>query len=106
MEPQEYREKLKALELEYEKKRKILHVEYAMGTAKYGIGDIIKDNIKAILINKITVNKHWEELPEPVYHGIELAKDMKPKKKRNDASIYGNGHKNNPVELVKKADQV
>ncbi len=94
----EYNIRLKKIEADYELAKKNLYVEYAMGQAKFKKGDIIKNSVCTILVDRITTYK-WNSLPEPVYHGVELKKDLAPKKSGDIGSIYGN----HDVELIKSA---
>lgn len=96
MTKQEYDSKLKEIENAYEKQLENLYIQYGLSQAKFKVGDIIKDHRWTLLIDKITVSKSFSE-PKPVYRGLELKKDLTPKKIPNRVSIYGN----NEVELVK-----
>jgi len=98
MEVSQYNEKLKKITNDFEEAKKALYIEYGMSQAKFKVGDIVKDSSSIILINKITVSKGFN-LPEPVYRGAELRKDLKPKVNGDRGAIFGN----NNVELVKSA---
>lgn len=89
MEETEYNERLKKIEADYEQTKKNLYIEYGKSQAKYGVGDIIGDSTKIIKVDRITVHKSFG-LPEPVYNGIELRKDLLPKKNGDRGAIYGN----------------
>ena len=91
MEEREYEEKLRKLYDNYNWLKITLDREFGLSHSKYKIGDIVKEsNIGfVILIDKISTYKSFG-LPEPVYHGVELTKDFKPKKNGNKRSIYGN----------------
>lgn len=99
MEEAEYNEKLKKIEEDYESSKKSLYIAYAKSKEIFKVGDIIKDSSKTILIDKITAYKGYT-LPEPVYHGKELRKDLMPKKNGDRGSIYGKDSN----ELVKKSE--
>ncbi len=96
MEEKEYREKLKKIEADFKTARETLYSEYGLSQAKCAIGDIVKDNRWALKVDKITVSKGFG-LPEPVYHGFELKKDLTPKKNFSRVAIHGN----NGVEVIK-----
>lgn len=96
MTEQEYKEKLNQLELKHREDCKKLHYEFGMSQVKFKKGDIICDHRWTLIIDKITVNKSLG-LPEPVYHGRELKKDLSPKKINNEVCIYGNAG----IELIK-----
>ncbi len=89
MEEIDYKEKLKKLEADFELAKKQLHYDFAMSNAKFKKGDVIKDERWAFIIDNITVYKSFG-LPEPVYSGYELKKDLTPRKDGNRVSIYGN----------------
>ncbi len=91
---------MEKIEADFDSAKKALYVKFAMSNVKYEKGDIIKDSVKIIIIDKITAYKGFH-LPEPVYHGIELKKNLTPTKKGNRESIYGH----HLVELVKKATE-
>jgi hypothetical protein len=97
MEKETYLEKLKEIEKHFEVSKSNLYREYALTNAKFKIGDTIKDERWAFTIDKITVYKMFD-MPEPVYHGFELKKDLTPKKNGNRVTIYGN-----KAELVRGA---
>ncbi len=96
MDEQTYNEKLKKIDLAYHQAKVGLYIEFAKSHEKYKIGDIISDSTSIILIDNITSNKSFG-LPEPVYHGPELKKDLTPKKNSNRHSIYGS----NKTNLIK-----
>jgi len=99
MEELEYTQKLKKLEEVYLSDKKALHIEFALSNAKFKKGDIIIEDSKGIiLIDKITTYIGFG-LPEPVYHGLLLKKDLTPKKNGEREAIYGN----RCVELIKSA---
>ena len=97
MEETEYNERLKKIEADFEQAKKQLYFDYGMSKVIFKKGDIIKDSRWAMLIDRITVSKTFG-LPEPVYSGLELKKDLSPRKDGNRVSIYGNN-----AELVKGA---
>jgi hypothetical protein len=88
MEETEYNKRLKKIEADYEASKKALHIEFGLSNPKYKKGDIIKSSSVTILIDKITVYKAFG-LPEPVYHGVVLKKDLTPNKRGTRDSIYG-----------------
>ena len=95
MEELEYNERLKQIETDYDNAKKKLYLDYAMSKVIFKKGDIIKDSRCFMLIDKITVSKSFG-LPEPVYTGVELTKDLKPRKNGSRVSIFGNN-----AELIK-----
>lgn len=99
MTEEEYTAKLKAIEADYNEAKKQLYISYALGNAKYKVGDIIKDHRWVIKIDRITTYKGFD-LPCAVYKGYELKKDLTPKKSNDYQSIYGE----DGVELIKSAE--
>lgn len=100
MKEQEYNERLKKIESDYEQAKRLLYIEYGKSQAKFDVGDIISDETVTIKVDKITVYKSFG-FPEPVYNGVELKKDLTPKKNRNKSAIYGS-HK---ITLIEKFNQ-
>ena len=93
----EYKDKLQVIETEYLQAKKELYIEYAKSQRKFKIGDIIKNNVGTIIkIQKFGTSISFSN-PKPTYIGIELRKDLEPKKNGNIETIYGN----NEVELIK-----
>jgi|JI10StandDraft_1071094.scaffolds.fasta_scaffold1196755_1 hypothetical protein len=87
----EYKAGLTVLENNFEMAKKKLMWEYGMSKVIFKVGDIIKDERWAMLIDKITVSRTFgSRLPEPLYQGLELKKDLTPRKDGNRVSIYGN----------------
>jgi hypothetical protein len=84
-----YKNKLKAIEAQFEKDKIELYREYALSNAKFKIGDLIKDDRWAFVVDKISVSKYGE-FPNAVYHGYELKKDLTPRKDKSRVNIYGN----------------
>ncbi len=96
MEKVDYENRLKQIESVYKASKDALYIEFGLSQAKYKVGDTIKCDDRTILIDKITAYKSFN-LPEPVYHGIMLKKDLTPKKNGERDSIYGN----HSTELIK-----
>ena len=89
MTKEEYKLKMDIIIGDFEDKKRELYVDFAMTNAKFKIGDIIKDHRWAFKVDKITVSKMYD-FPEAVYHGVELKKDLTPRKDNNRVAIYGN----------------
>lgn len=97
MEEKEFENRLNTITVNYENAKRDLYIEYGLDQARYKKGDIIKDCRWTILIDRISVHKNLSGCIEPVYHGVELKKDLTIKKNGNRGAIYGN----HGVELVK-----
>lgn len=81
MTSKQYFDALKALEVKYTEDKKTLIKKYALANNKYKVGDIFKDHIGHIKIVKIQQHlARAVETPECAYYGIELKKDLTPKK--------------------------
>jgi hypothetical protein len=81
---EDYINKLKLLEKEYDYKKSNLAKEFAFSNNLYKEGDIITDHIKTIKIEQIRYTKNgMNNKPECVYDGPELKKDKTTKKERN-----------------------
>ena len=89
MEITEYNLTLAAIERTYQMQKKQLYYQYGMSTAKFKIGDLIKEPRWALVVDTITVGKSFG-LPEPIYHGFELTKNLQPRKDKGRVAIYGN----------------
>ena len=76
-----------------------LYVEYGLSQAICKVGDIIKKDDDIVLVDKIRAYKALG-LPMPIYHGIQLKKDLTPRKDEKRGIIYGNER----VELIKKGE--
>ncbi len=100
MDEQQYKSELDKLESEYITAKNRLHIKFAMAQVKFTVGDIITDGFVTIKVNKIRAHKSLG-LPEPVYEGNALKKDLTPKAKNEQGAIYGN----NRAQLVKKSNQ-
>ena len=81
MSEQEYRNGLKEIEEEAEKKRRSLIVRWLHENRKYKDGEIIKDHVHTGHIVKAKVSKGYfpEDLPSIIYYCIRLKKDGTPK---------------------------
>ena len=97
MTEQDYKYELQVVETEYLKAKRNLHVKYAESQRMFKIGDIIRSNTDVT----IKVEKFGTCLgignPQPTYIGVELKKDLTPKKSGIQNTIYGN----HGVELIK-----
>lgn len=97
MQRETYLQRLKQIEDDAQKAKQAIYIEYGLSQAKFKIGDIIKDSRCTLKIQKVGVYKALGD-PHPVYHGVELKKDLTPKKNGNRAAIYSSN-----AELIKPA---
>jgi hypothetical protein len=89
MTEQEYNSKMDQIDRSAEVQRKALMIDYSKDQIKFKIGDIIDNGIRIIKIESIGSYKGLG-LPEPIYKGRALTKQLQPKKSGEYGSIYGN----------------
>lgn len=88
MTEQDFKIKLSELEKQHRKaKRKLIH-EYAVYHNPFQRGDIIEDHYHIIQIETMVSEIKMNGLGTMVYIGIELKKDMKPKKNQANKTMY------------------
>lgn len=90
MDKKTYLDKLEKIENNYELKVKELKRSYAISNNPVKIGDIIKDHIEIMKVEKI---KHFytptgSDFPACVYHGIKYTKKIKPYKNKEKIIIF------------------
>ena len=83
----EYKEKLKFLEKEFELKKGELNKTYALMNNPYKVGDVVKDHIGSIKIETILTTT-TNGIPCCVYYGMELKKDLTPKKNGEKRNLW------------------
>jgi hypothetical protein len=94
MTQEEYNSKLNELEVEFRNKKRLLIKECALSNNPYKVGDIVKDSIGSLKIEKITVElSYLSSLPECVYWGVELKVDLNPMKRQTGRCVYQNNIK-------------
>lgn len=96
---EEYYAKSKELQKKQREEALALAKEYALSIALYKVGDIIKDSVSAIKVTKLRFDILFDE-PKTVYEGVELRKDLTPRKDGSTRAIYGNDR----IELIKSAN--
>ena len=90
MTKEEYTEKLEELKKEFEAKKTSLIIECGLSQKKFNNGDIIRNSVYTIKVDRVKVYTGLENFPIPVYHGVELTKALVPKKNGSRGAIYGN----------------
>ncbi len=92
MELQEYKDKLKELIDNFDRDKSLLAKQYAFSNNSYKVGDIVKDNVGSIIIEKFMFTTgnifSGNNNPECVYFGSELKKDNTPRKDGSKRKIY------------------
>jgi len=97
MTEQEYTDKLREIKAQASKLEAELNRNYAKSQIKFEVGDIISGSQGVLRIEKFSTYMGLG-LPEPVYIGPELKKDLTPRKDGSILKIYGNRR----TELIKK----
>ena len=89
MEIEIYKNKLKELELGFERQKLILMREFVDSNNPFHIGDKITDHIGSIIIEKIGYSYGYSnEHPYAIYTGLVLKKDGTPTKKLKKRTVY------------------
>lgn len=84
-----YRKQIEELENKKKSFVKQLMNDWANENSEYKIGDIIESNLTIIQITKITGEySSYNSYFYPVYHGIVLTKQLKPRKDGSTFTIY------------------
>ena len=83
-------EKLKFIDDESEKRKNKLRHDYVVKNRRFAVGDVIKSNVHAILVDKIA----WSSCsgggaPFSVYMGKGLTKKLIPRKDGERFKLYG-----------------
>jgi hypothetical protein len=88
MNHEEYLQKLKELESEFENKKVKLMKDFVRANNPYKIGDKITDHIGTIIIEKLGFSWGYLKNPCATYSGIELKKDGTPNKKGTKRQVH------------------
>lgn len=89
MTPEEYKEKLEKLKTDFEINKRNLAKEYAFSHNTYKIGDVITNGVNCIKIDKIKYSMgRFGSLPECVYEGPLLKKDLTERKDKQLGCVY------------------
>ena len=97
---EDYNLKLKELENEFALKKSNLAKKFVFSNAEYGIVDIISDNIDAIIIERLQCSVTYG-IPNVVYVGVHLKKDLTPRKDGSRVGIFKSHC--SEIKLIKKA---
>lgn len=88
MTKQEFDSRLKELQLEFDKKKKALLIDFALSHNTITIGDIVKDNLGCAEVIKLGIHICYDGYSAMRYNCIELKKDGTPKKKETMRWVY------------------
>lgn len=86
MTQERYKELLLNMAKQYEHDKNLLKKEFALSNNPYKVDDIVTDHIGSLQIKKIEV--YLSDLPQCVYFGVELKKDLTPVKKQTGRGAY------------------
>lgn len=84
---EEFDNRLKELELEFNKNKKALLANFAISNNTIAVGDIVKDHIGCAEVVKVSINCIYG-YSEMSYNCIELKKDGTPKKKKTMRWVF------------------
>lgn len=86
MSEEEYNEQLAKLKQELKRREEVLAKTYAYANNPVFIGDIVTDHVTTIKVQKIGIYRSL--YPSCFYIGVELKKDLTPKKRQENTTIY------------------
>ena len=86
MNHEEYLQKIKELEREFENRKVELMKEFVRANNPYKIGDKVTDHIGSIIIEKIGFSLGSK--PCAIYTGLELKKDGTPTKRQTRRRVW------------------
>lgn len=86
---EEYKEELASLTKLFESQKRKLDSNYAMTNKQFAVGQILKNHNATILVDEYKIGRDFNGIPYIVYYGVELKKDLTPKKNGNRESIHG-----------------
>lgn len=84
-----YEKELAQIEKEANARKMELIKLYASENNNFKVGDIVKDHIGSVFIEKITYTISFStKFPCCVYYGLELKKDGTPRKDKSKRSVH------------------
>lgn len=95
MTKEEYNQALKDLEESYDQKRTELMKDYARFNCPYSVGDILKDHMGIIRVERI--GYYLTDPPQCMFYGTELTVKLVPNKKNKRREMY----QTNVIEKVR-----
>lgn len=95
MTKEEYDQALKGLKESYDQKKTELMKDYARSNCPYSVGDILKDHIGIIRVERI--GYYLTEPPQCMFYGTELTVKLVPNKKHTRREMY----QKNVIEKVR-----
>lgn len=83
----EYKDRVRQIENESAEKLQALAKEYAFSNSSVKVGDVVIDNIGAVLVGKIQYTS-VPGLPQCVYTGIGLTRKLSPRKDGKKRQVW------------------
>ena len=84
---EEYKNQVKLLQEEHERKRFRLAFEYAISNNNVQVGDFVTDHVGTIKVDKISMF-YDKEIPSLIYYGQEYTKTGKQLKNGSERPVY------------------
>lgn len=98
----EYKSAMDKLNADFITAKNKLFIQYGLSQAKYKKGDIIQDHRWTIMVDRVSIGMAFlTNMPTAVYHGVELTKDLKPKKNGSVCTIW---QSETTLTLIKAAE--
>jgi len=91
---EEYQEQLQKIKEDNERRIQAYQKQVAFDNNQYEIGDIVKDHIGSLKIQKIQAYLSYD-MPQCVYTGIELKANGEPMKKQSNRQVYSSNIETN-----------
>jgi len=88
MTPENYKAELKKIKEDSDKLIMELNVRFIKNVCKFKKGDIVTDHIGSICVEKISYQTKLGSHPEFIVYGVELKKDLNPRKDGSKRAIY------------------
>ncbi len=88
MTEQEYTERLARLEKEHQRAKSKLVREYALINNPYKVGDVLEDHYHTIKVEAMIPQYSSNGFGEMLYVGVDLKKDLTPKKTQTGKHMY------------------
>lgn len=83
---QEYKNRLKESEDKHRAEIRALRIEFALKNATHTKGDIVTDHIGSIKVDAVCCGAYGD--PQTIYYGVELKKDLTPRKDGAKRWVY------------------
>lgn len=85
---EEYKERIKALEAEFESKKVDVTKQFVRLNNPHKINEVVTDHMGSVLIEKIGYTNGFMTPPYAIYTGLVLKKDGTPTKKKERRFVH------------------